>query len=99
VTFQVQDIVKKDPRNGEDVEPTTFPCVYAKNADFDEDQGQEKGKFLPLTTDLVLKYVDKDEGKCGYTFFYPSQDSTWLFEFDNTEAQVKDMNTFKSTIC
>jgi len=47
----------------------------------------------------MLKYNDKDEGKRGYVFFYPSQDCTWLFESDDShENQLKEIQKFETTV-
>ena len=55
-------------------------------------------KLLPISKDLVLlRYDDKTEGKRGYVFFYPSQDSTWLIE--GPEENSKDLQNFEDTIC
>ena len=48
VSFRVQDIVEKDPTNGEDI-TLTIPCIAIENSEYDEDQG----KFEIFVTKIV----------------------------------------------
>ena len=41
VSFRVQDILEKDPSNGEDIS-LTIPCIAIENAEYDESQGKLK---------------------------------------------------------
>lgn len=45
VSFRVQDIVEKDPTDGEDIE-ITIPCLSIENISYEEGQG--KFKFSKL---------------------------------------------------
>ena len=99
VSFRVQEIVEKDPQNGEDI-PLTIPCIAIENSEYDESQGkfltlvtkncldQQKLQFIPISSDLIfLKYRDTDEGKIALVFFYPSQDCTWMIESDDSHSE------------
>ena len=49
---------------------------------------------------IFIRYDDKNEGKRGYVFFYPSQDKTYLIESADTHSvQVSDLDDFETTIC
>lgn len=100
VTFRVQDLTEKNPVDGEDIE-MVIPCLCVQNLAYEEDQDQQTEQFLPLTSDLILlRYHNVDEGKIGLVFFYPSQDSTWVIESDDsTQEQVEDLQDLQDTVC